>query len=540
MRSVKHTTFIHRWFSGGMVALWGLVYVRGLHRHFDLSAADEGLYVQRATLWAFRHLPVSQEWGPLYHFWYVFLLRWTDPPTAYYWNLYVTYLLPPVLLSLWVYRLTRQAFWSLGAGLAFLMSWANYGDWRVNHFLLAFLLLGFLLLPDQVEQMKGVFWLAAQAFLASLTVLIRPEMVLAAMAFLGWGVVRATRSWREGRTNWTWRGGVLALLAVAGLIGALLPAFRPSGRMLGAFGQHFAVRWVARTHVPLNPYADWQQVLEEQFGPVHSLWDAVRRRPDLMAWFVTRNVLGWGRVLLQQVVPFPYRWPWWVVVGMGTLLLVGLMWRLQVRRVPLDPDFWHWWGPAIAIWALPGVLSSWLFYPRPHYQAVPLALAWGALALVLAQACPLSPRKSIGWGLGVLVLLLFGAPRPYQHPQPQPRLRTVCRLRAALQTVPRPRLYVTQGFHEALLYLADLAEEQRLLPPFPDHPPEPVPDLWFPWPFPEGRRQQIPWLAELALTLPRQGFRPLVLPDGSQWLSRIPVPDEEPARRLWEGSICAP
>ncbi len=528
------------WIGLGLL-LWGGVYLRGLAGAVDLSAADEGLYIQRATLWVTRHWPVAREWGPLYHAWYGLLLRRTDPPTAFYLNLYLTSWLPAALFGGLVFRFTRQVTWSLLAGTLYLISWGNAGDWRVNHFLLLLLLAGLALLPVRISSEGRLPWLVFQAWWAWGLSFVRPEMALTALLLGLWAGWEALRGWPRYRTHRAWQGALalgILLLGVGGY-GSALGA--PSGRMLAAFGQHFAVRWVARTGLALNPYHQWPQVLQSQFGPVHSLGQAVRRRPDLVWWFVTRNLRGWFLVFAQRLAPYPWRsyWPVWT----GGLLAVGA-WALAsgwkhrglaaTLRAPSP------WVGALLLWALPSLVSSWLFYPRPHYQAVPLALFFGAWAWVLARRWPLPWRSDLVLGALLLGVLVGWGPQPYRLGGERPRLATVCTLRQGLASYPRAQAVLTDSPHMAFLYLADRLAVQTLAPETWRHPPEEWPHLWYPWPLSDEAQAQLPWLAALARAPQRWGYTPVTLPDGSRWLSRIPLPEVRPGRTPWRRSICAP
>ena len=520
----------------------GWAYLQGLAWAFDLNVADEGLYIQQATLWIDQHVPMVKEWGPLYHGWYGLLIRWSDPPTAFYWNLYLTFLVPPALLAGWIYRLTRQSLWSLLAGGWFLLSWGNHGDWRINHFLLGFVLIGFLLFPREPTPSQRVMWVTLQAWWAWLASYVRPEMVLTAGVLGLWGALEAVWGWRRYRDQRLWQGAVAGLFLLAVVLKATAAVGDPSGRMLGAFGQHFAVRWVQQTGETLNPYRDWPQILRDQFGPVYSVWEAGFRRPDLMVWFIGHNFLGWLLVVTQRLAPYPWRnlWVGWLgglLVGTGVVFYGAL--RAKPRKAaPTSLSLKHLlpWLGVFVIWALPGMVASWIFYPRPHYQALPLALGWAALGSLAALAWPLPRRWDVIVSLLIVAGFVLGGPRPYRRPQPRPHLAAVCALRNHLPPTKTP-LLLLEGPPSALLYLADKVQ--------PYHDPAMFsaterPTLIFPWPLPDEARQKVPWLEELAADPESWGYTVARLPDGSRWLTRQPLRETLPTAPPWAGSVCSP
>lgn len=510
-----------------MVAI-GLRYFWGVHTSLDLNAADEGMYVQRASQWLWQGAAIPREWGPLYHYWLAALIARWNPVIAFYLSIYITALVPPVLLALLVYRHTRQMLWALLMGVAWLVSWGNYGDWRVNHFLLLFVLALLLLLPKSLARRERLVWGSVQAWGAWLLAYIRPEMFLTAVVFFVWVVWELWQARRDVAVQkvWRWSAGAMVLLFVVGW--ATSPWHDPSRRMLVAFGQHFAVRWEARTGQSLDPYHKWAEVLQSQFGDVHSVLGALRSRPKLFVWFVAQNVSGWGVVFLERALPLP----WHHVLDSKMRLLAATLifaavllawaWRQRARLQGQKAKLW--WVFTLAAWALPAVVSSWLFYPRPHYQAVLLALTMAALGWLLARLCSCPKRLDFGLAAALAVVMLAFFPRPFDGAGEQPRLATVLLLRSAAQMQHAPLTVLTtdpgyMGFFytEDVLDVTDVATARRN-GSYPDSP-----DLLRPWPFPDEVARQWPWFVDFLGKFPQTDYQQVRLPDGSRWLSRVPL-----------------
>ncbi len=480
-----------------LVGAMGVWWAWGLPTALDLNPDDEALYIARGLRWAAGEGGLPRAWGPLYSLWYAGLSRLVPPEEAYDVTLALTTWLPPALLAWVAWRQTQRAAPALLAGMAFLVSTTNAGAWRVGHFALLLALAGWLAWPRRAP---GPFAWLGQALAAWAVSWVRPEFALSAAALVA---VAAGSAWQAARRAGRWpRRVALALVAVAVLVLLTYPERDPQGRAWAAFGQHFAVRWKARTHAAFNPYHDWPQVLEEAFGPgVHSWLAAWRARPALMLWFVARNGLGWGKSVLQGLTPYPWRahWPW----AIGALLLaVAVLVGAQRRGRAPTLAWWVWAGA----WALPGVAAAWLVYPRPHYRVVPLALGWLALTHGLAGVWP-GGRAWRGSALAAALLVALVVPRPYRQPQPRPLYATVRALRAALPPTGRGVAVAAHG-HAALLYLADRVQVRQ--PPLETAV---RPWLVYPWPWPV---EAPPFGAagEPALT----GCTPRAMPDGSTWL----------------------
>ena len=516
LRSVN-CPWVRTFWVGGLLAgtllLIGGWFYRDLGVYFDLDEADEGLYLYRGLRWSVGDEPLNREWGPLYSVWYAELSRWMPPERAYYVNAYIATLLPPLLLALWVYRQTGQAFWAWTVGLGYLVSWGNHNSWRVNHWLLLWVLFGWLLLPQAPHGLLHPrIWLA-MAWMAWGLSFVRPETMLSALLFaLGALLLLIFPRFSSARglslASWG-KYGVLLVLFFA-VAWRTHPWKNPQGRALGAFGQHFAVRWKARTQGDFNPYTDWPHVLQEQFGELRSIGDAFRQRPDLMAWFLGKNGLSLGRVVAQRITPYPWRYAWipwslaWFTV---VLVLMALFWF----RKPAYRKVFVLWMTFFILWALPFIVAAWLIYPRPHYFVVPLALGWGLLGYIAAYVIPLSRRAQWGGVIGGALLFLLFVPPAYS-PQPRPLYHTVRWLRQALAPLSSP-LVVYEAWHPAFLYLADRVRLHEMRTWTPGEPAS-WPDLF--------RASDVPQLKMDAQKSRATGYRyePFTLPDGSLWWLR--------------------
>ncbi|NPA26388.1 MAG: hypothetical protein GXO36_02135 [Chloroflexi bacterium] len=488
---------------GFVILLVGLRFEWGVHLYHDLNPDDEGLYLWRGLKWVTTGVKLPRTWGPLYSLWYVLLTRIWLPEHAYYVNLYLTALLPPLGLALSLRSRTSKFTGSLLAGSGFLFSAINHSDWRVSHFALGFIVLAWWLWPRS-EPGPGS-WLL-QAGFAWFVSYIRPEYAVSALGFVALATVLLfARSFQKKPVPWP------LIFALGGLLLIMVlthPWHDSQGRFWAAFGQHFAVRWQARTHAHFNPYHDWPLVLEQAFGPVDSFGEAIQSRPDLIAWFVARNIRSWVKTALVGLTPYPWRHLWWLLGPLVVVFALGLLvWRPHQALV-------HPLTLMLALWSLPGLASSWVIYPRPHYMVIPLAAFWWWFALHLAELLRQTDRLA---SLLIVSFSLFVIPRPYMQAQPRPLYETVQELRHFLPASPDLVAGLLIENHPAQLYLSDRV---RFVSSTSDLSPSEVLVFLYPWPLPKTLEHP-PFLRE---TLKSARYHPVQLPDGSQWLVRMSEP----------------
>jgi hypothetical protein len=198
---------------------------------------------------------------------------------------------------------------------------------------------------------------------------------------------------------------VLAVGACAGTLGLPLP---DGPRGLFAFGQHYA-RNV--TEARGGNDADWvvhfERVLRAEFGAVRTFGEAVRARPDAVAWHAGRNLDHVPNVVSDLLRPrHPLGASIRIVVRVLTVagLVVGLVrcarrLRAGAARGPEgQPLRAGLLGLMCAV--LVGGPSVVLIYPREHYLILPLFFL-----LALAVSGLPAPRWPVG---------LLGAPERWK------------------------------------------------------------------------------------------------------------------------------
>ncbi|QDU64883.1 hypothetical protein Pan216_57760 [Planctomycetes bacterium Pan216] len=401
------------------IASWG--WAGTGHDARDISLWDEANYLHEGT-----QLPQvglsTPEYAPLYQCWYYLLSLLSDDPMVISRLNYIS-IVTLVIAS--VYVLMR----GLGVGLlpafvtAFALQLTNiFVAWPwVALFALAMVLL-LTTASFAIATLTGrLLFLACGFFVASY---IRPEYSLSCLLLL---VASAVSFAIQARSN---RRLVLVSLlwsiplAVIGqdlLLLAGHPFEDRTNRKLVAFGQHFGHEWILRTGANRNPWFEFEEILEEQFGPVDGVLDCLIANPVEFITHVIHNVpyLAGNTISLLHPDAALSRA---AMVGLAAVLLLAfagaIWWTRKTPRVASESSSGHW-GAAIAMAAgvlTPTMISALLLYPRPHYLAPALVVVTS-----LGAAAVLGYRRvSLPKGLQLGTLVVLAASVYLVHPTRNP------------------------------------------------------------------------------------------------------------------------
>ncbi len=251
----------------------------------------------------------------------------------------------------------------------------------------------------------------------------RPEFGTLLLVFLPlylaggvWACARGCGRWREF-VPWA-----VPLVAAVGLCGIVLGLPLPDGaRGWAAFAQHYGRNVEEATGSPTDWGLHWDRAARADFGAARTLGEAVRARPDAMAWHVGRNLVRLPNAAFSLCRPMALaatpRKPaqLLLVAGLG-VGFVGLVRRVQSGGLR---------GPAgqplraallalacVAVISGPAVL---IVYPRDHYLLLPLffllALAVSGLPVPRWPAASLGAPdrwkvRAVGSAAGALLVIL--------------------------------------------------------------------------------------------------------------------------------------
>jgi hypothetical protein len=370
-----------------ILLLCGMKYVMDASRQVPLIGYDETVYLTRGVDLLLTG-PAAQDNSPLYSLWYYLLgLLQPEPLDLYYFNMQVLGVLLPLLAFVAARMLGSGRLLAAALSILLLISLGNLRTLpKVGHFvaMLALLLIIVLsLLPRRWKLPFAGVGLFALAF-------ARPEFMYATVLFVFIIVIMLVlrKEWhRLARATLP----VLLLGVGFGAVG-WLPSLSDGSRGIEAFGQHYAGHHALHGSGDLDDWIHWKEVLQEDFGGVHSVPATVLANPSAVAAHVTRNFERipqqvWRFVVKHSPLLFPNKWSFitiesWMLLGLllGVLLhkrrylLPGL--RESLRRNGVE-------SAVVAVIAGIVLLICLLIYPREHYiwMAAPVVLVFFAATL---------------------------------------------------------------------------------------------------------------------------------------------------------------
>lgn len=394
-------------------------YLAGLSELLDPMVSMEPFYIRMARQPLVDILREPPAWGPLYALWLKpFVALFDDPFAVCAANLAALSIALTTLVYLHVLQRTRRAALAVAAALLFLIADVNVPlAGKVSDFALLVLLAGWSAAALVARGARRTTLAAGTALVAAYA---RPELYPAAGAL--W-LVAAWQALREGRAH----GGAVAAWPAAGLTLAIALALAVGtplaggDRLFDAFREHFAWNWGTW-------HQDWryfQTVWEEQFGGAASVREAVRANPGAVTRHLASNLAGSVAFLVGGAFRhYPLLAPadsaagvaieaWLLAAAAyGTLTVVAVRPALRRQFLARHGDGLLWYA-AVAVFCL---AAATLVYPRPHYLAIPgaLALIVGALAAALVAPEPLA--RSWPARLLAAAVCLAIVPRPFLLP----------------------------------------------------------------------------------------------------------------------------
>lgn len=370
----------------------GLKLTAGLSDGMDVGLSDEDYYVSNGVAIGSEGLgpPID---GPLYNLWY-FLLSLCSPTTLdlHYFNFRLLTIAPFPLL----YLLFRRV--GVPSQIGLVVSWvllvsrvnANY-DTRVSNFALIIILVTFYAVFKARSPLGAILSASLGALVTSYA---RPEYFLVAVAsFL---VIFLTRQPLTLQRRDVSR--VVAYVLCAAVLLAVFGVPVGGRRSFVAFGDGFAMNWIAWTGSDLHPYTDSEDIVIQAFGPVTGVLDALRRDPILFGRHIAANL----RKTLSGISVmrmFPLFFPKDIFTKtMMVLSIVGVLfvYRQHIRERLQE----HGARLMLVAWfVVPGVLSGVLITPKEHYLLLLGVITVTGLTILAAPA----ERRLVSLG-GLLTL----------------------------------------------------------------------------------------------------------------------------------------
>ena len=352
----------------------------------DLSLWDETLYLARGVRLGIPGFPNDArglpppEWGPVYSLFYALVhLFERDTVRLFFtsWSIVV------VLTSTGVFALARALGATPIAALvttAFLATTRFYDIAPYPSLFAALLLLGAALLVVRAETWRArLRWALLGLLLATF---VRPEFLVAFLVVLLFAVFRGVQALRARRVR------ALTVLLEAGIVlgsaAVLFGVFgNPSSseRAFFAFGQHYALNFVQRNGLQVDPWPNWVRFFHDDFGDAKTIGGALRANPGAFLQHVWTNVTRTPglfaetmepKLMLGEPIRPTLRDAYAVVLIAGAALGIPVLWKDARRRAVVL---------LVAALGIATLVSILLVHPRLHYFQ-PIAVFLEAFAAV--------------------------------------------------------------------------------------------------------------------------------------------------------------
>jgi hypothetical protein len=330
----------------------GLKFTYGLYGAVDIALRDESNY-----LIGFH----SAQFGPIYCAWYALLARFApDRVCLYYLNVTLMTFLPSILLYIVLRRNRVSLTASFVLSILFLVSIGNFSAQpKVSHFAVLVMLGTFACIGPATPFFTATGIACIGALLAAY---VPPEYFLAFLAFAALLAGLCAVRYRQLQPRDIKLAVAVAVLSV--VVIAALGSPLAGGRGFMAFGQHFSLNWVNWNHSTIDPWANWEQIVAQNFGNAHSITAAALNNPELFLRHLGRNLwrLSYFPASFFPVGYYAAKWSRLalLIAAIGAFVLCWANARANVTRCR---------GVLLLIgfYLLTSLGCMTLIYPRDHY-----------------------------------------------------------------------------------------------------------------------------------------------------------------------------
>ncbi|MBF0479011.1 MAG: hypothetical protein HQL26_05975 [Candidatus Omnitrophica bacterium] len=370
--------------------LCGLKFTFGMNRMMDLGMCDEAGYLVNG-LAMLKTGAAGPQAGPLYSAWYCVLSLFIKNRMAlYYFNQQIL----TILLPLAVYGISRIYKIALlpAALMAFfiLIAQVNLDVYtKIYHFgtIIVLLSLGLAVIPK-----KFTSSLAIAVTGALLGAYIRPELFLSFLILLTFYItIFAVQIKTHQLKDYLILFAVIIFsLVMIKLCRGVPFHFSSEDRSFCAFGQHFSLNWVHWTHSNLNPWTNWYEIIQKNFGTAHNIKEAFLYNPGLFIKHVLANIPHTFKQIFKSfMVHANIILPPTVNTNAEAYILITtlfgyLIFLFNKKLIPLKNNFHQNTRPLlfIAAYLFTSFISILIIYPRTHYllfTGIMLLIALGIL-----------------------------------------------------------------------------------------------------------------------------------------------------------------
>ena len=402
-----------------------------LHTTMDLPTWDEAIYLLQGGWFVHGETLGPISISPVYSLLYSLLIKIFGTVDSVFYMQYLVKVTVSGFLLLCLLEHLRSRLLALLLALIWVVSGVNiFERVLVYHVALGF----FLLALFSLNKHRVISLLLL--ILCSLT---RLEYLFPTLAFAGYLTLFSGSKLKSSRSESIPRKVRFTLPIFFGILLTMVISYAllnvddlnpGTNRTWFAFNQNYARHEVESGRYKLNPFLDYNLIIQEDFPGAESLADAFLISPRLFLKHVARNIAMLPKAILSFTFPYIGLRVWGLLYGVllgfaitivtyaavlnRRLILSSLVGAIAERRDLLYITF-------ASMLSLAPIL---LVYPRPHHVLimVPLCLLWVGLACSQVLKIINSPqftRGSLGMLNALFILSILVTSKPYASRQPE-------------------------------------------------------------------------------------------------------------------------
>jgi hypothetical protein len=400
-----------------------------LHTTMDLPTWDEAIYLGQGAYFFYGDTLGPISFSPVYSLLYSLMIKLFGTVHSFFYMQYFVKVAVSALLLLSLAEHLRSRLLALLLTLLWVASGVNiFESVLVYHVALGF----FLLALFSLNKHRGIALLLM--VLASLT---RLEYLFPTLAFAGYLTFTEGFRLKSNRSESVARKvRITAPVFVAVLLSLLVlyvvinvDDLNPgTNRTWFAFNQKYARHEVESGRYQLNPFLDYNLIVQNDFPGAESLLSALATNPNLFLIHVVRNIAMLPIAILSFGIPYIGLKMWGLLYGLLLGFTVAIVmqaavlnWRLLfsglLRVIRERNDILY-----VTLVGMLSLIPILFVYPLPHHTQimVPLVLLWVGLAglqILKIIDFPQFARWSLGVLNGLFILAIMVTPKPYAAKQ---------------------------------------------------------------------------------------------------------------------------
>lgn len=271
--------------------LAGLKLTFGIHGLIDIALWDETSSLSGGINLIIDGYPGSYR-SSIYQLWYYFLyLISPDPINLFYLNLTLQIIILPIVFYFFLRLCKISEFYSFIFSFICLLSFCNTLTMPRGSIFAAIVMLVFLILAISLNNHYASVLVFATGCLV--TSFARPEYFTSFILASLYIFVIAVSDYKNIWNNKTILYGLLIFLISSSLIISIFGNPLSGGKkyLFFAFAQSFAHNWVSWNNIDINPYFNYEMIIEEVYGKVNNLFAAFAANPFIFLKHVLTNFI---------------------------------------------------------------------------------------------------------------------------------------------------------------------------------------------------------------------------------------------------------